>query len=929
MAYQNLTLRNIAGEITATFNDNNMRRNLPPEPAVNIRMHIQATSKSGNKNEPFQNINQELTLQEFSSESELGKVFFAAKTANPLANVSVSRIGARPYHVMVKEEIADSYEKDPLVIITPTPVQDEDSSRGIKSTLQGLKAIFTPFLEGNVVRQRVIIVAAGNQRSTIVFDSERLLRPDGDAIFNVELNLPVGKFLMSKSAFSSSTQLAVDFTDTQLQIIASQNKFIYSSLPTLDNAAALLSDVVMVDIYERSVMDLSDPLSKISIDHIQGSANEYLDHCERYVANEAAYEKLEFENIDFLYCEKCYADVEAVDLSSGLSLNEAAEWAKHKLGYFWKYQFNGLPYMTMFARKNPFDSANVSSYDHDGISYSIDANHSGVGDLLNLVEFHLHPEVSGTETSVESFANEKGLIECHVKFAADDAVSDIYGRDETAYATYIAGGWTGSGVDVLNRSQADYNLLGAFVDSGNGTDSTTGLSEAAHIAYLANGWMEVNAEGLSEEDFSLYSIAFSASLDVATPFANLSIPQAKFSGGDAEYVVRLRPSVVAGSRQISDYALNNPGRLNNDPFVMNHFDLTGELVPEAVTNRLMDFDEASTTLQAANIEVREVSFLHQAAQAAYKASTNYSQTIAIVPTTPPSASSNGISKWAGDPATYVIGSDGSVTVSKNGTGVLGTKLLAGKTDYRDGAAFGGIILTNGDNLPNGVPYGIDDQDEALDSRGNPIDLGKHVVVVGAYGFMPDPQSLFPGQKGKLLVPRGTGAGFGSAGPMIASILTNLEPGTEPIGPIRGVVPGFSPQQRTPRSVLDNLAALRVCMIDQTGVISSIYTAASRESDYTKISSILSANAILGQLRGLCNSVIGTAYRDEQIASLSQAIDGQMRAMVRQGWAQAIDVNLTASQLDRINGVLRASVTFVPPLSIEAVTIDITLQAPAA
>jgi hypothetical protein len=92
---------------------------------------------------------------------------------------------------------------------------------------------------------------------------------------------------------------------------------------------------------------------------------------------------------------------------------------------------------------------------------------------------------------------------------------------------------------------------------------------------------------------------------------------------------------------------------------------------------------------------------------------------------------------------------------------------------------------------------------------------------------------------------------------------------------------------------------------------------------------MSANAILQQVRALCGGVIGTAYKDEQIASLSQQVDGVMRSMVRDGYAQSIDVRFSASRLDRINGVLRTSVRFVPPLSLEAVTIELTLEAPAS
>jgi len=774
MAYQNLTLSNIAGEITATFNDNNMRRNLPAEPAVGLRVHAQATARAGLKNEVFRVLNSVEAMQEFDSSSEIAQVVLAAKQANPFANLSVTRIGAKPYHVQVKQKIEGSYELDTLVSIQPLPVQEADTARGVKNTLEILKVVLLPFEEGNVIRQRCVIYGVNsNNTTTILYDSERLLRTNGDAVFNVELNLPIGQFLYTKTAFDASLRLDDNFTNAQLASLASQTRFSLSSVDLLSDLTAFRDSLVLVDTFTRDVTDVSG-LSSVLISKIDGSAKEYLDNCERYAANEAAYEKLEFESIDFLFCEKCYADTAPVELTSSLSLQEAVDWAKSKLGYFWKFQFNGLPYMYMFGRKQPFAAANVADYTHSSISYSFSAEQKAVGDLLNLVELHFHPAV-GAATVVESFPNDKGHVECHITLSAPSA-----------------GG---------------------------------------------------------------------AALVVSTPFCTLNIAGGALING-TDVSRRLRPSVIGASRTVSDYLLNFPERVNNDPFVYDHFALTGELVPEAVTLRLFSFgaegDEPTVSLVADNIEVREISFLHQAATAAYRASSNYSQTIAIVPTTPAPASATGISTWAGDPATYTVQGDGAIKVTKNGTGVLGTKLLAGAVGYRDGAAFGGIILTNGDSLPNQTPYGIDDQDEAVDRSGNAIDLGKHVVVVGAHGFIPDARTLFPNQRGKQLVPRTSQPKFGSAGPLIASILANLPAGTEPIGPVRGRIPGFTPQQRTPRVVLDNLAALRVCMVDQTGVISSIYTGALRTSDYSKVSSILSANAILARLRSLCTSVIGTA-----------------------------------------------------------------------
>lgn len=853
MAYQDLALRNIAGEVSVTYNDNNLRNQQVPDPVSGARMLATATAKRGANAEVYDVANLARAMNDFDSRSELSTLISSARNSNPQVPMSVARIGAKPFHFIIKRAIEESHEMESLIRITPVFVQESDSARNIESSLESYRLILLPHVEGSLIRQRVIIVASDqtDRNFSIVYDSERKLQINGDSAFDIEIDIPLGDVLVTPNAYEATTVELVNQSVTlaQLQVLSDLSAFKFADLPKLsDLESAVLSKIKLVGVADRSLTDLNDASLEpaFSVKQIIGSAGEYIDHVERYAANELVYEKLEFENFQFLFCEKCYADLNPVNLDSLDGKYEQLNWHKESLGYMWKYIYNGRPYVFMFGRKNPFDSTKVGSYSFnvgDGtIAAALSADQEKLGDFLNLVEFNVHCN-GGVTTNVESFVNEKGLVECHID------------------------------VDVTTSSQT-----------------------------------------------------------IKTPFGDLTL-SANVVADTESFSFRNRVSAINGTRTCSDHLLASS--YNLDPFAMTHFDLTGEFVPEGVMSRLLTFDEnldgntdSYATLVAKEIEVRETSFLQQAAQSAYVASTNYNQVVAIVPTTPPPASINGISRWAGNPGDYQVTASGEIIIKTNGTGVLGTRLLAGATDYRDGAAFGGVILTNGNNLPNKLPYGVDDTDEALDSSGNPIDLGKHAVVVGAYGLVPKAEAIFPGNSRK---PR-TGiqaSVFGSAGPMIAARLNSLAPGTEPIGPVLGQLPGFVPQQRTPRKVLNDLAALRICMIDQTGVISSIYTSALRTSDYSKISSILSANAIVSQVKYLCNPVIGQPFNDAQIASLRQRIDGAMRIMIQSNYAQDISVSMFASQLDRINGVLNCSIRFVPPLSLEAINISLTLEAPSA
>lgn len=847
MAYQDLALRNVAGEIAVTYNDNNMRPTNQVDPTFGPRIFATATAKSGVTAKTYRVDSIASAMADFDSRSELANLISRIKGANINMPISVARVGSKKSHFIIERDVADdSYEKETLIRITPVIVQEADADRRIRETLENYKLILLPFVEGNLVRQRVIIVVSNFKESqhAIVYDSEMLLQLNGEALFDVEINVALGECFVTTDAMGADFQLADGFTLSDLQDLSDLKAFQYKDLIKLsDSEAVVLSKIQELDILNKALLSADDASLTNALRVIDGSAGDYISHVERYASNEIVYEELEFENFQYLYCEGCYADVNPVELTEALTLKQQAFWHQKSLGYMWKLVHNGEPHMMMFSRKNPFDAGNVANgYTHSGISVDLTDDHKKLGDLLNIVEFNIH-HVDGGTLNVESFSNDYGIVECHIKGNFDE-------------------------------------------------------SQGANVV-------------------------------VKTPFANLTIPT-HAQPANVNIKFRHRPSQVGANRDLSDYLLL--GNYDLDPFAMTSFDLTGEIVPEAAMYELMTFEEdldgltdSSAVLTADNKEVREVSFLHQAGQAAYVASTNYNQIIALVPTSRPESK---ISDWAGNPGTYAVDSNGELKITENGTGILGTRLLAGAVDYRDGAAFGGVILTNGDSLPNQTPYGIDDQDEALDSNNNPIDLGKHCVVIGAWGSTASAEALFPKNSSAPRV-RTSGNIFANAGPQIASILNQLAPGTEPIGPILGRVPGFSPQQRTPRKVLNDLAALRICMIDQTGVISSIYTSALRTSDYRKISSIISANTIVSRVRTICEPIIGQSYNDAQIASLQQTIEGASRAMVQDNIAQAVNVRFYASQVDRISGVLRCSVTFVPPLSIEAITIDLTLQAPQA
>jgi len=894
MAYQDLIFNNLAGKVVGIYNDNNLQRDVEIPLASPRRIIATGTATAGARNELFNVRSINTAMQTFGNDSEIATIIQRVANINTNFNLSVMRIGSKPFHWRLKQDIAGSYEKEPLISIVPVFVQEKDATQNIFSTLENLKIVLMPFVDNNVIRQRVILFNHDrNPDSTnAIYDSERLLVANGEVGFEVTIDVPYGTVLYTPNAFSANTQIGNGYTDAQLATLSEVNAFLTDSMTVLSDEANFDTAISSINTINRSVNTLSG-ITGYHLDVYAGKSQKKLNYCERYINNEEAYRVLEFQNADFLYCEGCFADIKPVSLI-GKNAAFALNWASENLGYLWKYVFNGRSYSYMFRTAEPFTNTLVTStYTNDGVTYNFSASNKLLGDLLNLVEIHLHPKAQGTATDIETFSNEKGIIECHVDFDCDPTTA----------------------TDARGRTEAEFVLLAGYNDANNdGEDDVTGLNNAAHTAYVDAGWIE--AVG---------------TITLQTPFCELQFDVTKFNDGDADYTKRLRPSLIDVSDAVSTL-LRNGDSGNNDPFVISHWDMAQDEIPEGVIARLINFPEtgaSAATLVASNLEVREVSFLHQVAQAAYQASSNYNHTVGLVPTSHPSSSKTGLHVWAGNPAEYEVKEDGSIVVTKNGTGILGNKLLAGEVGYRDSAAFGGIILTNGEDLPNDLPYGIDDSDEALDVNNNPIDLGKHVVVVGSYGYVPDPRNSFTANRGKVSrINPFNNPLYVNAGPSIAQILCDLPPGNEPIGPVNGAVAGFNNRMQTPRQILNNLAALRICMIGQDSVISSIYTAALRTSDYTKISSIISSNEILKRVRQYAAPVLGQALSDATINSLDTTMLGLSNALKNEGYAQACRIQLRANRLDRINGVLNARVSFVPPFSLETINVDITLEAPA-
>lgn len=443
------------------------------------------------------------------------------------------------------------------------------------------------------------------------------------------------------------------------------------------------------------------------------------------------------------------------------------------------------------------------------------------------------------------------------------------------------------------------------------TNPTTSLVETA-------GALVINidpAQTLGDLDTAItnYNAALTGNEEIA-------IAQSGLAGASALLIAP--PLIVTSTNSVvSTIGLNS---MNFDNNYLDHKELTGEDIPAAVSAKF-------TNAKAA--EFRECSFAHLVGSYCHKSSTVWKTTLSCLSVQPPYAppTAKKISIGTGPEYTSISGDLAIDTVADGGTGLLGWKFLAGAPAYRnqllskaanssDGFAYGGLILTEGNNLPKGTEsYGIDDNDEAKDAKGFAVDIGKYVIPCAMW----------------IVHNNAAGSYQSSLTGLITSKVGTTPMGQEPIGIVNGRVSNIIGQLmrlKYPYQSIDRLSGAGYATIiyrpTRGGVtyINNIRTLAHRSSDYRKLSTIRSVNFVVQGIRDLAEDYIGLAYNSSNVASLRTAVNGYLRAQQSAGVHNGAVAQISFNQQDRILGNINIKLTMVPPYAIESITVTTSLVA---
>lgn len=282
---------------------------------------------------------------------------------------------------------------------------------------------------------------------------------------------------------------------------------------------------------------------------------------------------------------------------------------------------------------------------------------------------------------------------------------------------------------------------------------------------------------------------------------------------------------------------------------------------------------------------------------------------------PVSYSLKDVSKWVGTLPTVESDSNGNSVIVTNGTGLLGNKFMSGRISGGSSAAPGHIV-GGVDGLFNGGFIATDDNwldgTQLSDSNDHLIDIGKRINVVATWPVLAN--------SARTTSYTATGAatygGFYSVLP-VASAPTN-----KLLGNLR--LPF-----RINTSKLDLLAGQRYVTFHQKTrgiVISDAPTAARKDSDYNRLSTVRQVKAAVDAVRSAAEPFLGEGMTGAMTAAFDTAIDRTLGALIKQGVIKRYQFQTIITPQMRVLGQATVELKLVPAFELRQVTVMVALAA---
>ncbi len=266
-----------------------------------------------------------------------------------------------------------------------------------------------------------------------------------------------------------------------------------------------------------------------------------------------------------------------------------------------------------------------------------------------------------------------------------------------------------------------------------------------------------------------------------------------------------------------------------------------------------------------------------------------------------------LSQWIGRKPTLSTAFDGSVTVTANGTGLLGNKYLAGNTAYRSAKAYGGFIATT-------EPF-FDSGTELKDVNNQPVDMGKFLSIwITPEIFQP---VLIRNNQTYVAISPVSYASFRDG------LTLNQSPTNKPYVARQGVL-----TSRLTRSQRADLSQMRYtyAVEDFAGVrIEDGPSASLPSSDYTRQGTIEIVQFVDGVLRQIANPFIGRHLSAEEEVALQKELEEGMNALIGNKTIRNGVAKLIITPQDRILGQGNVAVSIEAPFELQRIFFTVNLR----
>lgn len=363
-----------------------------------------------------------------------------------------------------------------------------------------------------------------------------------------------------------------------------------------------------------------------------------------------------------------------------------------------------------------------------------------------------------------------------------------------------------------------------------------------------------------------------------------------------------RPLVTAAQNSLDWALVGDADGVNQQPRVSNHlryfrqFKESGEWKYEwwhEAAKQDLDGDAYS-----------EVNFAYQLANFCYQLSTNDNNTIGAMGVNLwDSKRKKDLDLWMGAAPTL----DSAGSVSKNGSGLLGNKFLAGAIGWSKG-----MFAVTGKDLAN-YP---DSADIIVDTNGNNVDIGRYLSLVAAW---PNFINTFDT----------TGFGYLASGAAAyAGLVSALDPHSAPTNKSLGT--GVRMPVRLKKADRNSLAGSRLVWFHvKSGgrvAVDDAPTASLATSDYARLSTIRIVNAAVDEVRDVAEPFIGEAHTAAVRAAMKTAIDARLAKMQKVGMLRRFESAVSATPTQQILGQAVIELVLVPAFELRKISVLISLAA---